>query len=56
MKNKYLQGVHTFNFVHEIFQIYGAGAIMPPADYRMTVTAFTKEHSLVTIEIYESTK
>jgi hypothetical protein len=56
MKKKYLQGVHTFNVVHKDFQVTGAGTIMPPAEYRTTLTAFSKEHYLWTVEIYESTK
>jgi hypothetical protein len=56
MKKKYLQGVYEFNFVREDFPVFGAAAFLPAADYRMTATVFSKDHTFGTIEIYESTK
>jgi hypothetical protein len=48
--------VYTFNYVFEDFLITGVAAIMPPAEYRITLTAYTKEHNLGIVEIYDSTK
>jgi hypothetical protein len=56
MKKKYLQGVYKLNVVREDFPVSRSLAFLPPADYRMTITIFTKDTTLFTVEAYESSK
>jgi hypothetical protein len=56
MKNTHLQGVHEFHLVREDVPVSLSIAFLPPADYRTTVTIFTKDTTLFTVEAYASTK